>query len=260
VLDFIKAIRFANVILVALAQIFLLHKHSNFSLENITLILLTSLWISWGNIDNDIQDVELDTLYKKKVENKLICWLSKNSRDLYLERICLLLSLGISLFIGMKAVLLTIFAWSALKFYNLYLKKLCLIGNLMIALLCMASLHVFNLGNGIPSVLLSCLIFTATFLREVVKDKEDEIADKACGYNTLAIKCNSSTFKIILFGLGLGLNYFAYIYMNSYYYVFVGFLLLQLFQWYFILVDKWKNASLMIKMQILIGVILIGVT
>jgi len=260
VLDFIKAIRLPNVLLVGLAQLLILNNYKSFSVENIVLVLLTSLWIMWGNIDNDIQDIELDTRYKNKRENKLIGWLSHNSRGIYLERICLILSLSLSIFISVQAILLTMLAWSCLKFYNLYLKKIILVGNFTIAILCTASLHVFNLEKEIPSILLSCLIFIASLLREIVKDKEDEEADKSCGYNTLAIECNPKVFKIILFGLGFALTYLAYLYMNSYLYVFAIFAFLQIYQWYFILNEKWKQASLMIKLQILIGVIMIGFT
>ncbi len=259
-LDFLRAIRLPNALLVALAQYLVLARYDSLSFKNVLLLLLTSLWILWGNIDNDIQDIELDTRFKKKKENKLIHWLSGYSRSIYLERICLILSLSMSIFISVQAILLTMLAWCGLKFYNLYFKKTLLIGNLIIALLCMASLHIFDLVKENPSILLSCLIFTPTLLREIVKDKEDEKADKACGYKTLAIKCDPIVFKIILFGLGIALTFFAYVYMNSYQYAFIIFALLQLSQWYFILKEQWKKASLTIKLQILIGVIMIGFT
>lgn len=256
-LEFFRAIRLPNVLLVALAQFLVLARCNSLSFKNVLLLLLTSLWILWGNMDNDIQDLELDTTFKKKKENKLIGWLSSDSRGIYLERTFLILSLSMSIFISVQVILLTILAWSGLKFYNLYFKKTLLIGNLIIALLCTASLHVFDLGEEKPSILLSCLIFTATLLRELVKDKEDEKADKACGYKTLAIKCDPIVFKIILFGLGIALTFLAYEYMKSYDYVFTIFILLQLSQFYFILKEQWKKASLTIKIQVLIGVIMI---
>jgi 4-hydroxybenzoate polyprenyltransferase len=258
VLDLFKAIRLPNALLVALAQYLILVRHNSLSFKNVLLLLLTSLWILWGNIDNDIQDIELDTRFKKKKENNLIRWLSSDSRGIYLERICLIVSLSASIIISVQAILLTMLAWSGLKFYNLYFKKILLAGNFIIALLCMASLHVFDLGKDTPSLLLSSLIFTATLLREIVKDKEDETADKACGYKTFAIKCNPILFKVTLFGLGLVLIYFAYVYMKSNDYVFTIFALLQLSQFYFILKEQWKKASLSIKIQIFIGVIMIG--
>ena len=259
-LDFLRAIRLPNALLVALAQYLVLARYDSLSFKNVLLLLLTSLWILWGNIDNDIQDIELDTRFKKKKENKLIHWLSGYSRSIYLERICLILSLSMSIFISVQAILLTMLAWCGLKFYNLYFKKTLLIGNLIIALLCMASLHIFDLVKENPSILLSCLIFRPTLLREIVKDKEDEKADKACGYKTLAIKCDPIVFKIILFGLGIALTFLAYEYMKSYDYVFTLFALLHLSQLYFILKEQWKKASLTIKLQILIGVIMIGFT
>jgi len=260
VLDFLKAIRLPNVLLVGLAQLLIINNYKSFSGENIVLVLLTSLWIMWGNIDNDIQDLELDTRFKNKRENELIVWLSHHSRGIYLERICLLLSLSLSIFISVQAILLTMLAWSGLKFYNLYFKKTILVGNFIIATLCTASLYVFNLEREMPSILLSCLIFTSTLLREIVKDKEDEEADKSCGYKTLAIECDPRVFKTIIFGLGFALTYLAYLYMNSFLYVFAIFGFLQISQWYFILNEKWKQASFMIKLQILIGVIMIGFT
>ena len=109
-LDFLRAIRLPNALLVALAQYLVLARYDSLSFKNVLLLLLTSLWILWGNIDNDIQDIELDTRFKKKKENKLIHWLSGYSRSIYLERICLILSLSMSIFISVQAILLTMLA------------------------------------------------------------------------------------------------------------------------------------------------------
>lgn len=257
-LDFIKAIRLPNVLLVALAQILLLEKYDSFSFENILLVLLTCLWIMWGNIDNDVKDLELDTKYKNKAKNRFIKWLSQKSRALILEQNLLVISLSVSVFISIKAIALTILAWTSLKFYNLYFKKMPLIGNLVIAFLCMASLHVFEKINANNLTIISLLIFCSTLLRELVKDKEDENADKACGFNTLAIICDSFVFKIVLIALGIILTYLAYLFLNPNLYALVIFFLFQIGQWYFILKENWNRASLMIKLQIFLGVIMIG--
>lgn len=257
-LDFFRAIRLPNVLLVALAQFLVLARCNSLSFKNVLLLLLTSLWILWGNIDNDIQDLELDTTFKKKKENKLIRWLSSDSRGIYLERICLIVSLSASIFISVQAILLTMLAWSGLKFYNLYFKKMPLIGNMVIAFLCMASLHVFQTTTANSLTIISLLIFNSTLLRELVKDKEDERADRACGYKTLAILCNPTLFKVVLFCLGIALTYLAYLFLNPNLYALVVFFLLQIGQWYFIFKENWNRASLMIKLQILLGVIMIG--
>lgn len=257
-LDFFKAIRLPNVILVALAQMLILGQCDCFNFENILLVILTSLWIMWGNIDNDIKDLELDSNFKNKPNNEFIQWLNKKSRALLLEQNLLVLSISISLFISIKAVLLTILAWSCLKFYNLYFKKMPLIGNLVIAFLCMASLHVFHFDKTMDLNIVSILIFSSTLLRELVKDKEDEKADKACGYKTIAIICEPFVFKTILFCLGIFTSYLAYLYLHNYHFIFIGYLIMQLWQMYYIYFEKWNRASLLIKLQILLGVIMIG--
>lgn len=257
-LDLFKAIRLPNALLVALAQYLILVRYNSLSFKNVLLLLLTSLWIVWGNIDNNIQDIELDTRFKKKEENKLIRWLSNDSRGIYLERTFLILSLSISIFISIQAILLTMLAWSGLKLYNLYFKKMPLIGNIVIAFLCMASLHVFQTTTANNLTIISLLIFSSTLLRELVKDKEDERPDMACGYNTLAIICDSFVFKIVLIALGIILTYLAYLFLNPNLYALVVFFLLQIGQWYFIFKENWNRASLMIKLQILLGVIMIG--
>lgn len=259
-LDFIKAIRLANVVLVALAQILLLENYGSFSFENILLILLTSLWIMWGNIDNDVKDIELDTKHKNKPVNRFIQWLSQKSRAIILEQNLLVISLSVSILISIKAIALTILAWTSLKFYNLYFKKMPLVGNIVIAFLCMASLHVFQINNTTKIIIISLLIFLSTLLRELIKDKEDEKADMVCGYKTLAIICDSFVFKILLIALGIMLSYLAYSYLHEYYFALISFLILQFFQLYFIHLENWKKASLMIKLQILLGVVMIGFT
>lgn len=257
--DFIRAIRLPNVLIVAMAQILLLHKYNSFSLGNILLVLLTSIWIMWGNMDNDIQDLELDSTHKNKKTNAIILWGSEKSRALLVERLVLFVCVSISIFIGMKAILAMILAWTGLKFYNLYFKKMPLIGNLVIASLCAFSLHIFDLGTANNSSILTSLIFTATLLRELIKDKEDEKADKAYGYRTLAILCPTVSFKITLYFLGTILSVLAYHFMSSVVSALVVFLLIQLGQFYFVFNENWKQASFMIKLQILLGVLMIGI-
>lgn len=259
-LDFFKAIRPGNVLLVALAQTLLLNKYQPFSLKNLLLIILTSLWVIWGNLDNDIQDFELDTKFKGKQSNKLTIWLAQKSRILLIERILLFISLIVGMLISSKAILVFIFSWSGLKFYNLYFKKMPLIGNLTIAFLCTISLHILSLDKNLDLSILSYLIFTSTLLREIIKDKEDEKADKAFGYRTLAILCPADILKLTLFTLGMALSYFAYVFMRDMRAGLIVFLIFQIIQWYFIFIENWKQASLMIKLQILVGVLLIGLT
>lgn len=258
--DFFRAIRIPNVLLVAGAQILILNKYDSFSYANILLVILTMLWIMWGNIDNDLKDIDLDTVHKRKPKNTFIQWLNMKSRARRLEQILLSLSLTISVFLSTKAIIFSILAWSCLKYYNLYWKKMPLIGNLVIALLCTLSIHVFFISIDKPIYLISALIFTATLLREFVKDKEDENADMACGYRTLAIIVESNAFKFILLFLGIILTCIAFLHFQKHSYLFITFLLLQFFQLYCIYGENWKKTSLAIKLQILLGVVSIGIT
>jgi len=256
--DFLSAIRLANVLLVLTAQGLLLYKCRGLTLENLILLLLTSIWIMWGNIDNDIQDVALDTQYKKKKPNRFIHLLISSKNENMIERTVLLTSLLITSFMGWKEIICTLSAWIGLKTYNRYFKKLPLIGNFIISILCAASLYLFRLDLPTSIHLISGLIFTATLLRELVKDKEDAYADKLSGYNTFAILCPSQYFKLLLIILGVILTILAYLYLHNQPYLFLIFALNQFHQWYSIYRNQWKQASLMIKFQILVGVMGIG--
>jgi len=218
------------------------------------MILLTCLWIIWGNIDNDVQDYELDFIHKNKRSNHFILWLISNGHPLLFERLLLILCISISVFISTRATLVTVVAWSGLKFYNLYFKKMPLVGNLIIAALCSMSLHVFQFQNTCDISTITCLIFLTTLLRELIKDKEDEHADKAMGYKTLAILCSAFTFKIILLTIGIIILILAFQYMHSIKLLFGFFVFLQMSQWYFIYKNEWKHSSLITKMQIASGI------
>lgn len=259
-LDLFRSIRISNVLLVALAQTLLLWRTASFSSTHIALILLTALWIAWGNMDNNVQDFYLDIDHKKKPINQWTKWVLDRRKGLLIERIVLLISITISALIGFKPVLLTLFAWSSLKSYNLYFKKKIVIGNILIALLCAAALQIFDIALDTNLILISGLIFTATLLRELVKDKEDEYPDKACGYKTLAIVSPQRYFCAILISLSLAMTYLAFLFFYSIPLFFIVFCIFQILQWYYLYHKNWQRVSLTIKMQIALGVLGIGFT
>lgn len=253
--DFFKAIRWLNLLLVFLAQIMVVLKFSNFNLTIDSIILFTTIILALGNLENNILDRDLDINCKGKSPNLFTDWVAQFNY-IYID---------ISIFIGIfwliyfqdfKAGILISMAYLILKSYNHQLKKMYFIGNLSIAFLCSLSLYILDIPMNSYFILLIIIIFILTLIREIIKDIEDKHCDQTFGYKTFAIQSSNQTilrFLITFIFLIVALIFNLYQDSNL---IFIYLILLG-FEVYFIMNQKWKKASLTIKIIILYGIMTI---
>ena len=102
---------------------------------------------------------------------------------------------------------INLFSSTALWFYSTNMKKAYLSGNIIISLLAALTLFIVPMYDIIPNPAVngesafylicfySIFAFVTTFIREIVKDFEDQFGDSKMGYNTFAI-VSAKTAKI----------------------------------------------------------------
>lgn len=255
--DIALAIRLPNILLVVLAQLFLLIRYQQINLRNLILIFFTLVWVLWGNLDNNVQDFELDIMGKKRPVNTFVVWYKKLSHRLIIEYLVLFISLGV---IGLmtKTVCYPLefgVYFFALKLYNSHLKKLPLVGNIVIAGLCFAVVFIFDLDDKYYLICLGIVLFWLSLLRELIKDKQDEIADKMFQYQTLPILVSNPIFQGFLYAIAGCLTYSLWIlYVDTPIFQMIALAgILPLC--YYIYINAWGQAALMLKLFLVFGVI-----
>ena len=244
----LKLIRFNNLLITAVIQIFiklyLVNAYlSNSALSNINfsiyLIALISI-IAGGYIINDIYDIEIDKINRpdsRIVEQKIK---KENAKLLYygLNMIGVFSGFYASNQIGKTwyGIIFIFFIFSLWK-YSSHYKGSFLIGNFQIAFL--TSLSIINIiifdlipigiqtqdGSKIIAYIIfsyAAFAFLTTLIREIIKDLEDIEGDKKIGLNTLAINYgiaktkNIITLLIIITIIGIAyFQYFQYSVLNS---------------------------------------------
>jgi 4-hydroxybenzoate polyprenyltransferase len=238
--SFLSLIRFQNLLIIALTQVFIKFSLVNSYLNNsalsafdfsIYLFALITI-VSSGYIINDIYDVEIDKINKPKtriIEQEISI---KTAIKMYYA-----LNL-VGVFSGFYAALkvnrwwfgfIFIFFAFSLWRYSKNNKTSFVIGNMQVAFLTALSiicLAIFDLshmkitnenGSKIILYIIICysgFSFITTLIREIVKDLEDLEGDKKIGANTLAInyslkKTKKITSALILTAI-LGIAYFQY--------------------------------------------------
>lgn len=243
-MNYLKLIRFQNLILIALIQIFIKYAlfhafaidvtltHLEFSL----LALATLCIAAAGYIINDIQDVSIDMINRP---NKVIIGKKVTEKRAYsLFLIFNIIGVGIGFFlsnaIGKPGFFALFIIISALLYlYTTYLRTIILIGNIIISLLVAMSLLIVGLFDLLPAItpenqstqstFFSIVIDYAIFafiinlIREIVKDIQDIDGDKNGGLNTLPITIGRQRATYIVFALGLitlfGIVYYMYSYL-----------------------------------------------
>ena len=244
-MSYLKLIRFQNLIIIALIQVFIrfglfLPLGVDITLSNFefTLLILATICLAAaGNIINDINDVAIDKVNKpsKVIIGKKIS--EKTAYNLFV--FFNIIGVGIGFYLSNtinKSVFATLFILiSALLYlYATYLKALPLIGNIVISSLVALSLIIVGLFDLLPainsinqeyqSLAFSMVLnyaffaFIINLIREIVKDIEDINGDKNGGLNTLPIAIGRKRASYIAFGLGI-LTLFAtiyYIYVHLY--------------------------------------------
>ncbi len=228
--DFLRLIRFNNLIIISLTQLFAYYFLSpSISFRDVIspqfIVLLTSTFLvaAAGYIINDYMDVMLDLVNKpeKVIVGKTISRRWAMFLHFGLNLIALVLALQLGNTIALGVFLSSLFLW----IYSQLLKKNYLIGNLMVAMLSSFALliiYVFDhrvMINGIW--VYAAFAFLTTLVREIIKDTEDMRGDAKFKCKTLPIVLGVRKTKEIITWLqvilvGLTLVYCSFFGVLSY--------------------------------------------
>ncbi len=228
-MHFIKLLRFKNLVLVALTQVFfqlaiinpfLIKNHIPLSLNStnwILLILCTVLITAGGNIVNDIFDLEVDEHNNK--EGSVVKKMGKPKVWIF-YLVVVLLGGAIAAYVAESINNFKLFfiypaAVTVLFFYSYKFKHIPLIGNIIVSLFTALVLfillfaerqglhtlrsvdpHGFQLLKSI-SIGFMVFAFLANLIREIVKDIQDLEGDRIVGSKTIASYYGKETSKLI---------------------------------------------------------------
>lgn len=176
-------------------------KSIHFSTELVAAGVIGFIVCAFGNIINDIYDIEIDRI--NNPQRPLASGRAKQSRALLMAFICLIVALAAAFLLGILPFIIVITALLLLFLYSAYFKK-TLAGNIVVATAAGLS---FVLG-GIVTENAACVIpfVFSIFIhlpREIVKDIIDMKGDKMIGAVTLPIVAGitrSCTISAILLG------------------------------------------------------------
>src|SRR5690606_23524311 len=188
----------------------------------ILLIIATVCIAAAGNIINDINDIETDSINKP---NKIIVGKSISEKTAYNLFIILnVIGVGIGYYlsnaVGRSGFFSLFVIISILLYiYSTYLKQLFLIGNITIAVLVSLSILIVGVFELIPNITeqnqtlqllyfktilnYGYMAFILNLIREIAKDVEDIEGDTKAGMNTLPIYIGKEKTKYVLFVLSL---------------------------------------------------------
>lgn len=244
---FLNLIRYQNLIIIALMQVFIKYGllealEVQLTLSNFQfgiLVFATLCIAAGGNIINDIYDIEIDRINKPKrlIVGKKITEKSANYLYIIFNVLGVCAGFYLANSVG-KSVFASIFVLiSALLYlYSTYLKGILLVGNLVVSGLVASSIIIVGVFDLIPAIqpneidlqmrLFKIIIHYAlfalfiNFIRELVKDLQDINGDKNGGLNTLPIAFGRKRATFISFVLGvlLILTVVAYLYFYLYNY------------------------------------------
>lgn len=293
-MNLLNLIRWKNLGLIALVQILIKYALlepfgaaitlNGFGLS--ILILATLCIAAAGNIINDINDQEADTINKprKAIVGKSIS--EKLAYNLFLtfNIIGVLLGFYVSHMVSKSGFFSLFIVVSVLLYlYATYLKQVIIIGNLVISLLVALSIIIVGLFDLLPAITVqnqelqlfyfeilvayAIFAFLINFVRELVKDIEDIDGDYKAGVNTLPIaigrkRAKQFTFLIAFIPLAAIIYYVTtYMYKNlwivSYFLIFVIapliYVLIRLFQAKH--KKDYSQISLILKLILLFGML-----
>ena len=228
-MNYLKLIRFQNLLMLALMQ--LVFRHGFLELQNFPLaladwqfyilVLATVCIAAGGYIINNIFDVETDT--ENKPENVIVGKFISETKayNLYIGFTVVGVAMGFYLanLIGKPSFAsLFIIIAATLYFYATSLKQSLLIGNFIVALLLSVSVVIvgifclypvtFEENRPVMGLLFGILLdyalfaFIINFIREIVKDLQDVNGDLSQGMNTLPIVFGVKKTTKLVFVLG----------------------------------------------------------
>jgi 4-hydroxybenzoate polyprenyltransferase len=239
-MNFMRLIRYPNLIIVALTQYLLQYLILKPALSKIGirpflpdfpffLLVLSTVFIAAGGyIINDIEDLAIDKL-NKPLKKQIVGRVYPLSFSWFFYAFFSILGFIISLYLAFYIhdfVQLVIYpvAVALLWAYSKWLKRLPLIGNLVVAFFCAFVAFVvfyaqslykptsidfetgyldFQAGIAFIFVVYSILAFISTLFREIIKDIEDSEGDKAGNCRTLPIILGLEKSKWVAVVVGL---------------------------------------------------------
>lgn len=291
--DFLKLVRWKNLLLAAFIQLFLRYGfYIPFGMEPaldhwqfLSGVFATMLLMAAGYIINDIYDVESDKINKPErliVQNKIS---EKNAWILYfiLNGVGLIIAFSLSLIINhFKYFSIPVITVVLLFLYATDYKRKPLIGNLIISLLAslsiitvlffdimpMISLHSSSVELRyfvlVVHVIIALFAFLTTLVRELVKTLEDIAGDRQAGYVTLPLKIgemNTVIFTLFILTILIFFSLFCAVKINSLYlYIYISICLFIPWIVVFYLMlsgkdKKYKKAQRWMKISMLTGIL-----
>jgi len=235
--SFFQLIRWPNLLMLVFTQMMLnylvighmfklIHLELPMSSQNFVLLVISTVFMAaFGYIFNDVMDEETDQI--NKAEKKIIGNQISKKTAIWSGSAFLVFSLLISAYLGLKLqmiqlVFVHILIAVGLWYYSTELKKTVLMGNISISLFTGMSVfivwlyHLVALKNN-PMLMVdaqkitefvnftvltySLFAFMISWIREVVKDIEDQEGDKQTGMKTFVIKYGISKTKKLLYFL-----------------------------------------------------------
>lgn len=229
------------------------------------IIFGTILLTAAGYLQNNLLDLKLDMECKKKERFFLLHFAKSSIKIIFLQYI-----IGISLIAfysfsitNYSVLLISILSVLLLNLYNLYLKKIVFFGNIAVALLCIFSIiiiyKIFPIHEGKINFFQNpVLLFVGfySYLREFVKDFEDQKCDAQFGYKTFPILISEKN-SFIYFASLLFL-FVTYLIFDEFKLVIIGFLTVyHIILLYFFYNKDYSKVSVLLKILFLIGIVFI---
>jgi geranylgeranylglycerol-phosphate geranylgeranyltransferase len=158
--------------------------------ELIILIVATAaaLTTAAGNIINDIFDIEIDKINRPQRPLPLKKISIKEAYILY--SLFTVISLLLSLWLNLSALLIVLFSHLLLFLYSKYLKQIPFVGNITVAFMTglVFILGGVVVGNSSAAIVPAIFAFLINLIREIVKDMQDIEGDRQAGLLTFPIK------------------------------------------------------------------------
>lgn len=203
--NYIKLIRFQNLLMMALTQVFMVvfalpNDLDKFSFENFVIPLLSVILVAGGGyVINDFYDQEIDEINKPK--QRIIGKKISEQKALYFYFILCGLALGISV-LHLKLFILNLIFIGVLWSYARFLKKTPFLGNLVVALCTASAVWIINIPYSeiYPKILFfSVFALFSNLIREIVKDLEDQKGDALNDCRTLPIVLGIKKTKSLIY-------------------------------------------------------------
>jgi len=217
-----------------------------------------------SNIINDFFDFEIDKINRPK--RVIPAGKISSNEAIYYYIFFVALSVLFSLFLNWKAQIIVVFANIILFFYSLKFKGLPILGNFIVAFFT-GFVFIFSAilaGNWQNGIIPFVFAFQINFIREIIKDIQDILGDKANNLRTLPILIGEKNTKILVAILSfiliststlpyffdyLNLNYFVIVFATTN--LFVAKSSIILFEKYV----NFKRISFYLKMGMLFGLL-----